>query len=210
MTRFGKRKSSGGGGEEEGGREAKVSRFRRHSKPISQEELDRRKAIEDDERPATFADGTTHDRWDKQAAPVPITKKNYQAALDHGIQLFHQRRAVRRDVFVEEAVPAADPTKAVYGAEGTDLDDELDAFSRELEKLTLDADARLTIRSRETLCSDLLRDIARSGGDLRLEAIRKTLGSLGYHRSKQQKIFHNAFIKACLPIIYGKWMGVLW
>ena len=40
-------------------------------------------------------------------------------------------------------------------------------------------------------------------GDLRLRKILNTLNSLGIVRSVDQCVFHDAFLQACLPKIYG-------
>lgn len=62
-------------------------------------------------------------------------------------------------------------------------------------------DESRTIYTRAQLLTDLLRNAMCSGGDQRLEAIRRMLNKLGYTRSQSQRRFHNAFIRACLPII---------
>jgi len=41
-------------------------------------------------------------------------------------------------------------------------------------------------------------------GDVRLRNLNKMLNSLGILRSRDQIVFHEAFIQACLPHIYGK------
>ena len=40
-------------------------------------------------------------------------------------------------------------------------------------------------------------------GDMRLRNIRHTLNNMGYVRSADQIRFHEAFLQACLPKIYG-------
>lgn len=40
-------------------------------------------------------------------------------------------------------------------------------------------------------------------GDIKMAVIRKTLDHLGYIRTQEQKEFHHAFLKQCLPYIYG-------
>jgi hypothetical protein len=78
-----------------------------------------------------------------------------------------------------------------------------DALVARMERMVLDADRACDIRARDDLSADLLRDIRRSAGDLRLEQINKTLNNMGYTRSTHQRMFHDNFIKACLPIIFG-------
>jgi hypothetical protein len=42
-----------------------------------------------------------------------------------------------------------------------------------------------------------------SQGDMRLRNINKTLNNLGVIRSADQILFHESFVAACLPHIYG-------
>jgi hypothetical protein len=59
------------------------------------------------------------------------------------------------------------------------------------------------VYSRAHLTADLHGSTSRCSGDERLDAIRKTLNGLGYTRSHFQKLFHESFVAACLPLIYG-------
>lgn len=62
-----------------------------------------------------------------------------------------------------------------------------------------------TLDTRLDLTLDPLRDLGNSDGDQRLQEIRYWLNNLGeWVRSPDQIIFHEAFIVACLPHIYGK------
>lgn len=83
---------------------------------------------------------------------------------------------------------------------------EADALYEGMLKLSLEHTKevleRRQVSTRENLSKDLLRDIRRCTGDIRLEKIRQTLNSMGYTRSQFQRCFHDAFIRACLPLIY--------
>lgn len=63
---------------------------------------------------------------------------------------------------------------------------------------------RLHVGSRVSRTLSKYTSRALCGGDLRLRNIRKTLNSLGIIRSADQITFHEAFIQACLPHIYGE------
>lgn len=94
--------------------------------------------------------------------------------------------------------PGASPTGA---QEACDFyEDMFDEYSREIDKI----DNMRNIFHRETLSLDLMRDANMSNGDIKLANIRKTLNSLGYIRSQNQKEFHHAMLQACLPHIYGE------
>lgn len=61
-----------------------------------------------------------------------------------------------------------------------------------------------TIRTREEISMDKLRDINSNIGDTRLANIHKTLESFGkLRRAPHQAMFHDKFIISCLPHIYG-------
>ncbi len=62
---------------------------------------------------------------------------------------------------------------------------------------------KLVLERRGVLSADLCRDTRRGVGDQRLDDIRKLLNSMGVTRSQFQRMFHDAFIRAILPIIYG-------
>jgi hypothetical protein len=74
----------------------------------------------------------------------------------------------------------------------------------ELQRLAQDERDKLALGMRDVLSADLCRDTRRGMGDQRLEAIRKCLNEMGYTRSQFQRLFHDKFTQACLPIIYGE------
>jgi len=191
------RKRAREGYESDGDKQVQKSRFRRQQKPISAEEAERRRVLEEDKRPSNgrfVVEGAEPDKWDKQARPKPILKECAAQAVAEGIALFNERRRIQREhpvhgVQQTKAVPPACPSKEVFGEGDEDAANEaaLQAMIGGFEKLVVDVDRCRDIRTREQLCDDILRDKRRSGGDRRLEAIRKTLGSLGYSRSQYQK-----------------------
>lgn len=63
--------------------------------------------------------------------------------------------------------------------------------------------ARFEIRMRVDLSMDPLRDHKRCEGDIKLQKLYQCLNNLGYTRSEFQELFHEKFIQACLPIIFG-------
>jgi hypothetical protein len=85
-------------------------------------------------------------------------------------------------------------------ADDNEADSMYDAMLQSMQEEAKEAQAALHIRTRQDLSTDLLRDQKRCMGDLRLEGIRKTLNQMGYTRSQFQKMFHDAFIAACLPM----------
>jgi hypothetical protein len=83
----------------------------------------------------------------------------------------------------------AEAATAVYGAMITTM-----------KRRVAEATERRLLQSRETVSTDRLRDQRQCAGDLKLDAIRKCLGQMGYTPSQFQRLFHNAFIRACLPL----------
>lgn len=112
-------------------------------------------------------------------------------------QLVKKRGAGARQADPPAAAPA--PPASVEEADGG----EFDAIVEQFRAVEVDADARRDVRSRADLSSDLLRDLRRSNGDMRLDTLQRTLNSMGYQRHRNQKRFHEAFTDATLPIIYG-------
>lgn len=88
-----------------------------------------------------------------------------------------------------------------------DDDEAYDLMCREIRNLTIKdiqtADEQQRIHTRAHLSCDLLRDQRMSRGDQLLDAIRKTLNNLGYTRSQFQQLFHEHFMMAILPLLYG-------
>jgi hypothetical protein len=81
----------------------------------------------------------------------------------------------------------------------------LNTFKQEYEIAYQQARDKMKIRTRLEISTDDLRDLGHSEGDKRLAEIRYLLNNLGpWKRSEDQIKFHNAFIIACLPHIYGK------
>lgn len=62
---------------------------------------------------------------------------------------------------------------------------------------------QLQLKKRINLSTDPLRDLTASGGDKRLKAIRHTLATILKSRSEDQTLFHESFIHATLPHIFG-------
>lgn len=61
------------------------------------------------------------------------------------------------------------------------------------------------LRERIDISTDDLRDLGHSEGDKKLAELRLLLNNLGpWRRSEDQIKFHNSFIIACLPHIYGR------
>lgn len=61
------------------------------------------------------------------------------------------------------------------------------------------------LQSRLQLSTDPLRDLGHSQGDIKLQNIRYHLNHFkDWTRSSDQKLFHQHFLTACLPHIYGK------
>lgn len=66
-----------------------------------------------------------------------------------------------------------------------------------------DARTKLIIHKRVDLSTDPLRNDCNTEGDRRLALLRHTLNNMGIKRSVDQQQFHEHFIHACLPQIYG-------
>jgi hypothetical protein len=62
---------------------------------------------------------------------------------------------------------------------------------------------RLTVRDRIAVIEQDKVSTGDSDGDYRMRQLRWILNNLGIVRSADQIVFHEAFIKACLPLIYG-------
>lgn len=132
-------------------------------------------------------------RFESVDKPEPecVGRKIDQKEADALVQKWLAQVTERRT----ESGPAFDPV---------DDEDDPDVLAQHLidamEKVVIEKEQMKDIHSRRDLSTDLLRDIRRSQGDLRLDAIRTTLNQLGYTRSKYQKIFHDAFVQSCLPM----------
>lgn len=134
------------------------------------------------------------DKYDRECAPIPI--KDLAAATQAGKDIMMQRR---KEPFVEIKVDDLEVSEAALDAE-EENDSFLASLCTQFEQECKLVDESQTVQTRAELSADLLKEQRRCGGDQRLEAIRHTLNSLGYTRSHFQKSFHNAFIKACLPL----------
>lgn len=112
--------------------------------------------------------------------------------------------------------------------EAVRLEDEIDTLTTDLDRFTLDSNIPMyglqmysilnrhrkeqrdeeieskRLRTRLELSTDPLRDSRQTSGDSRLKLMRHLLNCLGYVRSSDQQAFHEYFIRACLPLIYGK------
>lgn len=78
------------------------------------------------------------------------------------------------------------------------------ALMREKKKKEFDEyNERRRIGTRVDISTNPLRDAKTNIGDIRLKKIRKLLNCFGLVRSQDQQLFHEWYVKACLPIIYG-------
>lgn len=163
----------------------------------------------------------TIDVGDRECAPIPVPPAEQPQAIARGRELFSQRRKRQRDEnsiridkhskqMVEDALARL---RAMQGEpevgdmldvaeEEDDEDAELNAMIEQLEIQVEEAHQAHHIYSRARLAVRPLRE--RCMGDMRLARIREVLNKMGMTRSHQQRLFHNAFIIACLPKIYGK------
>jgi hypothetical protein len=62
---------------------------------------------------------------------------------------------------------------------------------------------RLVVRDRIAVIEQDKVSTGDSDGDYRMRTLRVLLNNMGIVRSADQVTFHEAFIKACLPLIYG-------
>jgi hypothetical protein len=108
------------------------------------------------------------------------------------------RRA--REAFELDTADAA--AKREVSAEQEEL-----AFLQELEQRASDAQKEYVsgeeeklVYCRRFIAADRLRDAGNSKGWMRMNAILRRLDTLGYTRSKLQKLFHHRFVQAILPL----------
>jgi len=81
----------------------------------------------------------------------------------------------------------------------------LDRFRVEDTKAYKDHLHQYRLQTRLDISTDPLRDLGHSQGDVKLQNIRYWLNNLkGWVRSADQKLFHEHFLAACLPHIYGR------
>lgn len=123
------------------------------------------------------------------------------AVEKYGDIVLHRHKDQARGSYVpmqvdERAQPILEPQRC---GEYELWDDMITDFDALVQK----ADDGRNLFLRADLSADPLRDIRISKGDENMAAIRVTLNQLGYIRSVHQKMFHEKFIQACLPIIYG-------
>ncbi len=124
-----------------------------------------------------------NDKWDRMAQGAPIADP--AAAEQRGRAMWDERKALQRATAV---VPAEDEEmEEKEQSEGALNDACVASMVAEMERMVLQADEKRSIYTRAQLSCDLLKGTKRCGGDERMDAIRKTLGSLGYTRSRYQK-----------------------
>lgn len=128
---------------------------------------------------------------------------DHDAVMDAYLQERAARKAMDqqqadRDAAMEDVESSSKEEDAV------EFGDDLFARMRELAlDERVEAVARQRLYTRVHLATDKLVGADIRQGDLRLAKIRKCLTEMGYTRSQFQELFHNKFIQACLPQIYG-------
>lgn len=131
-----------------------------------------------DTKVARFLDPSTaaaNDAINKELAPTPLGRKE---ALEIAERYGNERR---------DRAMAAPPPPPAAPKTAPRLEDVYAEMEAAFAKMTVDAREACQVRSRTDLSGDLLRDQRRCVGDQRMDAIRRTLNSLGYTRSKYQK-----------------------
>lgn len=134
------------------------------------------------------------DKYDLECMPRPIVDGD--AATKAGIDLLAQRLASRAKI----ADDVTNTNEAEVLADAEQADAMWEGVQQYYRKAATEARQKRTIYRRYDLISHPTLTRGACQGDARLAAIRKTLASLGYTRSQHQKLFHEHFIKACLPM----------
>ena len=122
----------------------------------------------------------------------------------HLIGLGAKRRAVdellqRRPVVQRFVLPVLAEGDEYYGVK------RLDQFRVKDQRAYKDYQYATRLQTRVEISTDPLRDLGHSQGDVKLQQIRWWLNHLGtWTRSPDQVMFHDNFLIACLPHIYGK------
>lgn len=135
------------------------------------------------------------DAADKECEPIAILDP--VGATELGRAAFNERRRMnesRAPPRPSEAEAAMEADLAASRQKDIDDDDDDDtdrmwgSLVSQFKSISVAATQARTIFSREQLSTDPLLCTKRVGGDARMEAIRKTLNSLGYSRSQYQKV----------------------
>jgi hypothetical protein len=114
--------------------------------------------------------------------------------LDQTLQQQIQKKSFNK--FVLPKLPDGD---GIFGAW------RMDWFKQQDDKMEMEREQRQKLQTRIQLSTNPLRDIGFSNGDAKLRKIRYWLNNLGeWVRSADQQLFHEHFLIACLPHIYGK------
>lgn len=146
------------------------------------------------------------DAADRECAPIPNLDPvgRMRFGMEHMANIIEQRRreipGYARGSDVADPIAAA---AAVHEDDAVRCDRAWAALVDDHARLIEDAHRARLIYTREQLTSNQQIGNGHCDGDTRLAAIRKTLNGLGLQRSEFQKLFHDDFIQACLPIIYG-------
>ncbi len=156
-------------------------------------------AEEDDDHPVRYSSQVVDD--DDRACQIRPQRPGESLAI---VQQYMQEREQRIGPpgSPQEAEPPPKPgddVKAHKESRGLVAASFKKVSELEEEKLLLDR--------RGVLSADLCRECRRGAGDQRLDDVRRLLNSMGYTRSAKQKLFHDNFTMACLPLIYGSEWG---
>lgn len=168
-----------------------VSRFRQVA-PQSAEALARAQ----DRMPTNGRFGSARDdAFDDECVPIPIPDP--EAAKERGQAMWRERIQAR----------AAAVAESKTEEEQMEDEDETAASERmwadlvsDFERVAVESEHDQGLNTRASLSMDPTLRARTCGGDQRMDAIRRTLGSLGYTRSQYQRMFHEAFVQACLPM----------
>jgi hypothetical protein len=166
------------------------------------------------------------DRFDKEDTSfwreIPRTNKEYREQVEYGKRCFRQITEARllkeSQSFALGDVAFVSPGLEAKQDDDDDDDPEPDELPKtrheanveflenlfgRLELETKQAQLRMGFEERGSLSTNLQRDIDNNTGDACLKRIRRTINSLSYAPSFDQKRFQQAFIRAALPRIYG-------
>ena len=144
------------------------------------------------------------DAFDAQCKPQPIRDPMRAEAEGRAMWLERQRTKAPMPRTPDEEMAEAFERARLSDPTEVDESDSIDALYQALvdemhEEAETAGRARI-VHSREELSTDPTMALRHCDGDRKLDAIRRLLNSLGYTRSQYQRMFHDAFIRACLPM----------
>lgn len=150
------------------------------------------------------------DAADRSCESVPIVDRD--AAIAEGMEIMRQRRQYQNDLYGPDDEVHVEPAQVDLNTTDDDKDDDCcssmwSGLVSSFDEAKEQAEEHTRIYARSDLAVDPFISSQVCDGDLKVERIRTLLASMGLTRSQHQRLFHDTFIRAMLPKIYGTEWG---